>query len=150
MDPRIEKLADVMVNYSLQIKKGDLFKIEVPYQALQSGKAVYNKALENGAYPYVEIYAEDFTELFFKNASDDQLKFVSPIAQIRDRTDRCAPLCLGRQQHQVPHQYRSQTSGDGAGGTQRDQRDLLPAHRQRRNALVRDTLSEPCHGAGSR
>ncbi len=79
MDPRIDKLADVMVNYSLRIKKGDFFKIEVPYQALQLARAVYTKALAVGAYPYVHIYAEDFTELFLKNASDDQLKFVSPV-----------------------------------------------------------------------
>jgi aminopeptidase len=79
MDPRIEKLADVMVNYSLKVKKGDLFKIEVPYQALPLAKAVYKKALANGAYPYVEVYTEDFPELFFKHASDEQLKFVSPL-----------------------------------------------------------------------
>ncbi len=79
MDPRIEKLADVMVNYSLRIKKGDLFKIEVPVQALPLAKAVYKKALENGAFPYVELYVEDFTEIYFKNASEEQLKFVSPL-----------------------------------------------------------------------
>jgi aminopeptidase len=82
MDPRIEKLADVMVNYSIKVKKGDLFKIEVPYQALDLAKAVYKKALENGAYPYVDFYEEDFQELYFKYASDDQLKFVSPVRKM--------------------------------------------------------------------
>lgn len=86
MDPRIEKLADVMVNYSIRVKKGDLFKIEVPYQALDLAKAVYKKALENGAYPFVQFYDEDFQELYFKHASDDQLKFVSPLQKFEIET----------------------------------------------------------------
>ena len=77
MDPRIDKLAEVMVKYALALKKGDLFKIAAQHQALPLVKAVYKKALDVGAYPYVEFNNEDLQEIFIKNASDEQLAYIS-------------------------------------------------------------------------
>jgi aminopeptidase len=82
MDPRIDKLAEVMVNYSLKIKKGDLFKIQGPYQALELIKAVFRRALAAGAYPYVEFLSEDVAEIYLKFASDDQLAYVSEMRKL--------------------------------------------------------------------
>lgn len=82
MDPRIDKLAQVMVNYSLKIKKGDLFKIQGPYQAMTLIKAVFQRALAAGAYPFVEIISEDIQELYLKHASDDQLTYVSEMRKL--------------------------------------------------------------------
>lgn len=79
MDPRVERLATVMVDYSLQLRKGDLFKIEATHAALPLVKAVYRQALTRGAHPYVELTAEDFPELLLKHGSDEQLEFVSPL-----------------------------------------------------------------------
>jgi len=84
-DVRLERLADVLVNYSLEIKKGDIFLISGSELTLPLIREVYKKALLAGAHPYVRIYDEDLSEIFYKFASDDQLKFVSPIAEYEIR-----------------------------------------------------------------
>lgn len=81
-DPRIDKLADVMVNYSIKVRKGQIFKLQGPYLALPLLKAVYRKGLEAGAYPYIDIIIEDIQEMFFKNASDEQLSYIPELKKI--------------------------------------------------------------------
>ena len=46
MDPRIEKLADIMVNYSLELKKGQWVKIQGHTLSMPLVRAFYKKALE--------------------------------------------------------------------------------------------------------
>jgi aminopeptidase len=82
MDPRIEKLADVMVNYSIKLKKGDLFKIQAPYLAMPLVRAVYVKAMEKGANPYVKVLTDDIQELFYKLADEEQLAYVPEIQRV--------------------------------------------------------------------
>ncbi len=89
MDPRVERLADIMVNYSIEVKKGDLFKIQGSYLALPLIKAAYRKALEAGAYPYVEILVDEVSEMFLKYGSDEQLQFVSPLRMNEAKTIDC-------------------------------------------------------------
>lgn len=79
MDPRIVKLAEVMVDYSLAIKKGDSFKIRGAYQTLPLMKEVYRLALKRGAFPYVEFTTEAISEIALKEANDEQLTFVHPL-----------------------------------------------------------------------
>ena len=82
MDPRIEKLADIMVNYSLELKKGDWVKIQGHSLAMPLVKAFYKKALKAGAYPFFNVFDDDLEEIFYKNASDEQLKFISETNKI--------------------------------------------------------------------
>ena len=79
MDPRVGKLAEVMVDYSLSIKKGDSFKIRGPYHALPLIKEVYRRALRRGAFPYVEFISEPFGEILLKEGSDEQLTYMHPL-----------------------------------------------------------------------
>ena len=44
MDVRVQKLARVLVNYSLKVKKGQLFRIEGELVTLPLIKAVYEEA----------------------------------------------------------------------------------------------------------
>lgn len=80
-DIRLERLAKVLVEYSLEIKKGDLFLISGSELTIPLLKEVYKHALRLGAHPYVRIYDEDFNEIYYKFASEEQLKFVSPLAE---------------------------------------------------------------------
>ena len=48
-DPRLEKLASVLVNYSLKIRPGDKLSIEAPDVAAPLVRAVYREALRAGA-----------------------------------------------------------------------------------------------------
>jgi aminopeptidase len=79
MDPRIESLARILVNYSLRLKPGDLFKIQGEPTAEPLVKAVYKEALLAGANVYAEFNSIDLQEIFFKHASDEQLRFEPPV-----------------------------------------------------------------------
>src|SRR5207247_1963194 len=79
VDPRIEKLAKVLVHYSLRIRRNDLFRITGPSLATPLVRAVYAEALAAGANPYVRVSLEGLEELFYRKATDEQLRFVSDL-----------------------------------------------------------------------
>jgi aminopeptidase len=79
LDPRIEKLARVLVHYSLQIRRNDLFRIAGPSLATPLIRAVYTEGLAAGANPYVRISLEGLEEVFYRHATDEQLRFVSEL-----------------------------------------------------------------------
>jgi len=82
MDPRIEKLADVMVNYSLELKQGQWVKVQGINTAMPLIKAFFKKALDAGAHPYYHAMVDDIEEIFMKYGSDEQLTFISDIQKI--------------------------------------------------------------------
>ncbi|WP_202710204.1 aminopeptidase [Sporosalibacterium faouarense] len=77
-DLRIKKLAELLVNYSLRIKKGDYLLIEGSDITQPLVKEVYREAIKKGANVDTNIFIEDLLKIFFDNASEDQLKFVNP------------------------------------------------------------------------
>jgi len=79
MDQRIEKLAKLLVHYSIRLKKGELLRIQGEVCALPLIKAVYKEAVLAGGNPYTRIVVPDNEETFLKYAKDDQMKFVSPM-----------------------------------------------------------------------
>jgi len=80
VDPRIKKMASVLVNYSLELKKGDFLVIQGMPMTLPLIKEVYREALKVGANPYVIMHHNDISEIKLKEASDEQLNFVTPFA----------------------------------------------------------------------
>lgn len=81
-DIRLDRWADVLVNYSLEIKKGDLFQIKSRYLADPLIKEVYRLALRKGANPYVAYRGEGLDEVFFQEASKQQLEFLSDLEKL--------------------------------------------------------------------
>ncbi len=79
MDPRVKKLAQVLVHYSIKLKKGQLLKIQGEVCSLPLIKAVFEEAVEVGAYPYVKLNVPELDEIFLKKASRNQLTYVSPL-----------------------------------------------------------------------
>jgi len=79
-DPRIEKLAEVLLHYSIGIKEGDLLMIRGNYLTLPLIKELYKKALLAGANPYTKIGVDGIEEIFYSIASEEQLKFISKIS----------------------------------------------------------------------
>jgi len=55
-DPRLEKLADIIVNYSLRLKKGEKVLIETTDAGDGIAKLLVKKAYEAGALPLVNTY----------------------------------------------------------------------------------------------
>jgi aminopeptidase len=78
-DPRMEKLASVLVNYSVGVKKGQLCRISGPPVSQPLIVALYEKVLEAGGHPAVRMVPEELNEIFLKKANDDQLRFCNPI-----------------------------------------------------------------------
>src|SRR5882724_6895980 len=79
-DPRIEKLADVLVNYSVGVKNGQSVRISGAPVAQPLILALYRKVLEAGGHPLVRVTPDELAEIFYKTASDEQLRYFSPIA----------------------------------------------------------------------
>lgn len=82
LDPRIARLAKVLVHYSLRIRPDDLFRITGPALAAPLMVEVYREALAAGAHPFVRVSLEGLDEVYFKGASDEQLRFVSELHRL--------------------------------------------------------------------
>jgi aminopeptidase len=78
-DPRLVKLADVLVNYSVGVKKGQLVRIAGPPASAPLIAEIYRASLAAGGYPFVRSAPEELQEIKLKDGSDDALKFVNPI-----------------------------------------------------------------------
>src|SRR5438309_11124336 len=78
-DPRMEKLASVLVNYIVGVKKGQLVRLSGPPVSQPLIVALYEKVIEAGGHPAVRMVPEELNEIFLKKADDDQLRFCNPI-----------------------------------------------------------------------
>jgi aminopeptidase len=78
-DPRLTKLAGVLVNYSVGVKKGQLVRVSGPPISQPLILAVYEKVLEAGGHPAVRMVPEELNEVLLKNGDDDQLRFCNPV-----------------------------------------------------------------------
>jgi aminopeptidase len=81
-DPRIKKLAHVLLHYSIKLKKGQLVKLAGPTLALPLLRELYAEALQLGAYPFVRMSDEGLEEIYYKHANEDQLKYIPPMAKL--------------------------------------------------------------------
>jgi aminopeptidase len=78
-DPRVTKLAKVLVNYSVEIQKGQQVMIQTSPIAEELTLAVYEEVIKAGGHPLTLCQVPGTQEIFFKYASDEQLDFVSPV-----------------------------------------------------------------------
>ena len=78
-DPRLTRLADVLVNYSTGVKKDHLVRLTGPPVAAPLILELYAKVLEAGGHPFIRMAPGEAQELFYKMGSDEQLRFTSPI-----------------------------------------------------------------------
>ena len=81
MDKRLEKLATILVRYSLNLKKNDLFVISGSHLAAPLIKEVYHQAIMIGAHPFTHIGIDGLAEIFYNCSSEQQLKYVSPLSK---------------------------------------------------------------------
>jgi aminopeptidase len=79
-DPLLEKLADVLVNYSTGVRPGQLVRITAPSVASPLVTELYRGVVAAGGHPMVRLSPDELSEIFLKNASDEQLRYVNPIS----------------------------------------------------------------------
>ncbi|MFH1662604.1 MAG: aminopeptidase, partial [Chloroflexota bacterium] len=78
MDIRIEKLADLLVNYSVGVSRGDKVVIEGSTMSEPLVKAVYARVLQAGGNPLLMVQPTGAEEIYYKYASEEQLQHVPP------------------------------------------------------------------------
>ena len=77
-DPRLEKLADVLVNYSVKVQPGDRVVLSTPAIAAPLAREVYAKVLQVGGFPLVLGRLPQMEEVFYRHANEEQLRHVPP------------------------------------------------------------------------
>jgi len=85
-DPRIIKLAQVLVQYSVSLQPGEKFRIRTSPLAEELSLAVYKEAIMAGAHVIVQNSLPGTDEIFFNYASEAQLDYVSPVAELITET----------------------------------------------------------------
>ena len=78
-DIRIAKLADVLVNYSVSVKSGDFVFIRGNPLAEPLIDEVLAHILRAGGNPITQLSTDGLRETFYLEASEEQLKWVSPV-----------------------------------------------------------------------
>lgn len=81
MDPRVEALATVLVNYSVGIKPGDWVVIQSPILGEPLADACTRAVLEAGGHPTTLFTSELIAETTYRTGNDDQLQFISPLTR---------------------------------------------------------------------
>jgi aminopeptidase len=75
-DPRVEKLAEMLVAYSVPIKPGDKAMIQGSCVAAPLIREIYRQVLKAGGHPFILASVPGVEEIQYKTASDEQLKFI--------------------------------------------------------------------------
>jgi aminopeptidase len=77
-DPRVDKLASVLVHYSVGIRPGDVVVISGNTAAEPAVVATYREVLRAGGQPWVRLVPEECSEVLLKTARPEQLKQLPP------------------------------------------------------------------------
>lgn len=88
LDPRVEAVAKVLVEYSVDVRPGELVRLTGNPEGAPLLLALYRRVLERGGHPWLELGLEEAQELFLRHAGDVQLDYVPPfLAQVVETID---------------------------------------------------------------
>lgn len=80
-DDRVKQLADILINYSTKVKAGDHVVIRSTPLARPLIEEMYRLIVRNGAHPVLQLSFESLGAIFYEEASDEQLDFLSPVTK---------------------------------------------------------------------
>ncbi len=78
-DQRLDKLADVLVRYSTEVKRGDLVGITGDPIAMPLIEATYEAVLRVGGHPFFKPRCDSLDDIKFSIANDEQLAYFPQI-----------------------------------------------------------------------
>jgi aminopeptidase len=88
-DLRLTNLANIMVNYSTQVKPGDYVAILIQPPALPLAEAVYRHVLAAGGYPYLllgglrsRVETEHLAYILYTQGNDEQIRHINRFEKI--------------------------------------------------------------------
>lgn len=82
MNPIIKKHADVLLNYSIGLQKGESILIQGEVSTLPLIRACYRAALQLGGHPVVRLGDPELREISLKYSSDEQLQYIPPETKV--------------------------------------------------------------------
>jgi aminopeptidase len=82
-DPRLQKLARLLTQYSLSLKPGDVLAINGEAVAAPLMRECYRAALQCGAFVMTDVILDGLQEIFYAEANDKQLRWLSPFAKYK-------------------------------------------------------------------
>ena len=77
-DPRIARLADLIVDYSLELQPGQVFRVDALDAASPLALEFYRSAIRAGAFPYTSLGLEGTLELLLEHGSTEQIEYIAP------------------------------------------------------------------------
>ncbi len=87
-DPRVEKLAGVIVDYSIGVRKGERVLLQGNAVCAPLLRSIYGRVLKAGGYPLTMVQLPGMSETFFRNANDEQLSYVhEPLKMLMETYD---------------------------------------------------------------
>src|SRR5438094_7411911 len=78
-DPRVAKLANLLVHYSLELKSGQIVRIDAGAVAAPLVRELYRETLRASAHPRARVDVEGLDVIALQESSNEQLTFVSEI-----------------------------------------------------------------------
>ncbi|WP_376795308.1 aminopeptidase [Thermogemmatispora sp.] len=81
-DPRVERMARVLVHHSLELRRGDRLAIIATPLAAPLIREVAREAVRAGAHVSTLLQLPGLAEIILKEASEEQLTFVSPLRRL--------------------------------------------------------------------
>lgn len=77
-DPRLDNLADVIVNYSVAVQPGEDVCLQSPAIGAPLISALLRAVLKAGGHPFIVMKPDDAQEILLRTASDEQLLRTNP------------------------------------------------------------------------
>jgi aminopeptidase len=87
-DPRTERMAKTLIDYSANIQPGDRILLEAETAAEPLVRALFERTLERGGHPHLminlcgQVTQSGFDDLLLKKANEEQLDYISPFYQM--------------------------------------------------------------------
>lgn len=89
-DPRIEKWADVLTGYCVDVQPGQTVAISGGVAAEPLLRAIYGKVVERGGLPVLAPELSGLNAILIEGGNDDQLGFLTPFEQFDRATADCS------------------------------------------------------------
>lgn len=90
MDPRIQKQAEILVNHSLKVKKGEKVVIISDFEAKPLALEIYRLLIKNSASEVrMKFDSYEFAKVYFENASIEQIEHFPAIEEFETKHVDC-------------------------------------------------------------
>jgi aminopeptidase len=77
-DPRMKKLAELLVNYSVEVQPGEWVVINANVAAMPLINQVYREVIKAGGNPSLLLSSDEMDLALLEEGNEDQLKWISP------------------------------------------------------------------------